>query len=387
MKHEDERLVVNEANAVTETHTGKVEAHPRSKEDRDDQTFEDDYKVYNDRAGRNISWQAIIAGVVTFIASGIVFSLIGAAIGFGTPTLTSNQPFEGVGTGLIIWSILSLVISLGLAGFITGITANKTGLVHGFLTWAASVIVLFFLVTTVVSSAFGFIGNVLGSAGQVAGDVASQVGSTVGSLTEDAFNSITENMEIDTSELEGSVQDVLEDTEVEELQPDYLQSQLEATGQDLTDAGYAIVVEGQDPQQVFDELSTTIEDRVTNITTEIDRDALTEAVSENSDLNEQEVEEAVDNIETAYNEAAQQASDMITEAQAAVAELQAEAERMMDEAVRTAEEVSDEIARYSLYAFVGLIIGLIVTAFAAHYGAKLTIPDNDYRAQRHPINR
>lgn len=352
-----------------------------------DHRFEDDYKVYNDRAGQNISWRAIIAGVVTFIATGLVFSLIGAAIGLGTPTLTANQPFEGVGMGLIIWSILSLVLSLGLAGYVAGLTANKAGIVHGFLTWATSVIVLFFLVTSVVSSAFGFIGSVLGSTGQVIGDVASEVGSSIGSLTEDAFTAVTENMSIDTSELNSDVQDILEDTEVEELQPDYLQSQLDATTQEISDAGYAIIVEGQDPQQTFDELSASIEDRVTNITAEIDREALTEAVSQNSDLSENEVEDAVDTIEEGYNTAAQQASDMIAQAQTAIADLQAEAERAMDEAVRTAEELSDEIAKYSLYTFIGLILGLIVTAAAAHFGSLSTIPQNDIRAQRHPINK
>lgn len=351
-----------------------------------DHTFEDDYKVYDDRAGRNISWRAILAGVVTFIATGIVFSLITAAIGLGTPTLTASQPFEGVGAGLIIWTIVSLVISLGLAGYVAGITANKTGLIHGFLTWATSVIVLFFLVTNVVSSAFGFVGNVLGTAGQAVGTVATEVGSTVGSLTEEAFTNITEGMEIDTTELEGNVQDVLEDTEIEELQPGYLQDQLQATTQDIGDAGYAIVVGGEDPQQVFDKLTSTIEDRVNNIAQEIDRDALEEAVAANTDLNEEEAAEAVDNIEQGYNEAAQQASDMITQAESAVNDLQTQAQQAWDEAVRTAEEVSDEVAKYSLYTFIGLIIGLVVTAIAAHYGAKATIPDNIYGAHRNPVN-
>lgn len=384
----------NENVTVHSTATDRVHVHegkdPVRKDIRyheQDHTFEDDYKVYNDRAGRNISWRAIIAGVVTFIATGIVFSLISAAIGLGSPTLTDSQPFEGVGIGLIIWTIVSLVISLGLAGYVAGITANKTGIIHGFLTWATSVIVLFFLVTNVVSSAFGFVGNVLGTAGQAVGTVATEVGSTVGNLTEEAFTAATENMEIDTSELDGTVQDVLEDTDIEELQPEYLQSQLQATTQDITDAGYAVVVEGQDPQQAFDELTTTIEERVNNITAEIDREALEEAVAENTDLTDAEAEEAVNNIETAYNEASQQASEMISQAQAAVNDIQNQAQQAMDEAVRTAEEVSDEIAKYSLYTFVGLILGLIVTAIAAHYGSKATIPENDYGAHRNPVNR
>lgn len=74
--------------------------------------FKSYFAPETDDAGRNISWSSIIAGVVTFIAFLIMFSLIGTAIGLGVTDATSNDPFAGVGTGLAIWGILSLLISL-----------------------------------------------------------------------------------------------------------------------------------------------------------------------------------------------------------------------------------------------------------------------------------
>lgn len=87
------------------------------------------------KAGFNISWSAVLAGVVTFIALLLTLSLVGSAIGFGIVEPTSSNPLDGVGTGVLIWTIVSFVLSLGAAGFVAGFTSRRVGLVHGFLTW------------------------------------------------------------------------------------------------------------------------------------------------------------------------------------------------------------------------------------------------------------
>ena len=63
-------------------------------------------------AGFNISWGAIIAGVITFLSIFMTLGLIGSAIGFGTLKPTSSNPLDGVGTGLIIWIIITIALSL-----------------------------------------------------------------------------------------------------------------------------------------------------------------------------------------------------------------------------------------------------------------------------------
>lgn len=86
--------------------------------------FSSHFRAEADGAGRNISWSSIFAGVVSFLSLLILFSLIGSAIGLGVTDVTSNNPFDGVGTGLIIWAILSLLISLFVAGFVSGVTSH-----------------------------------------------------------------------------------------------------------------------------------------------------------------------------------------------------------------------------------------------------------------------
>ncbi|MCR2824644.1 hypothetical protein [Microbacterium sp. zg.Y909] len=110
--------------------------------------------IGTERGGRtaNVSWGSIIAGVVTFLAVTILLSLVTAGIGLG-----------GSGIGATIWSVSALVIALAAAGFVAGALAVRSGLLHGFLTWATSLVVA--LALTVWLSA-SLLGGVVSSATQ-----------------------------------------------------------------------------------------------------------------------------------------------------------------------------------------------------------------------------
>lgn len=333
----------------------------------------------DEKAGNNFSWRAVFAGVVTFIATLILLSFIGTAIGFGVPDLTTSDPSSGVGVGLVIWVIVTLVLAFGLGGYIAGITANRAGFIHGFITWAVGLISIVVLLSTAVSSIFGAVGNIVGSTAETVGNVTQEAASGVANISEDSFNAIVDNVDVDTDELETTVTDVLEDTDIPELQPDYIQSQVEATGEDITDAGYNIVVGGNDAQDEIDTVVNNIDERIETIDQELDEEALTTAVSENTDLSEEEVDSAVNNIMEAYGQATEQASQTLEEAQVAIQDLQVEVEQKAEEGVQTAEEVTDETAKYSLYIFFGLLVALFITAFAGQAGAKTyqeVNPDN-----------
>lgn len=323
-------------------------------------------------AGLNISWGSVLAGLVTFIATSIMFSLIGAAIGLGAPDLTASNPLDGVGMGLVIWTLLSLILSFGASGYVSGLTASRSGFVHGFLTWALNIIVMFVLMTSAVSSAFGAVGTLLGHTGDAIGTTLSTAGDAVGSMTEEAFQAISENVDIemDNLNIDEEVVTALENSDIEQLQPDYLQSQLDATTDEITEAGKSIIVDGEDPNQVFDELTTNIQARVEGIATEIDEEELTQAVAENTELTESEVEDAVQNIQEGYAEATEQANQLLSEAETALNDMRSEAEQAIEEARVQAEEVANATSKYSLYLFIGLLVAMVLTSFAGFAGAK-----------------
>lgn len=106
------------------------------------------------REGRvhNVSWGAIFAGVVTFLAIVLVFSLLTAAAGL-----------DGSGTGAAVVSIIGLLLAFFAAGGVAGAMAVRGGLVHGFLTWATSILATVVLVVLLTLGTAGAVGGALGS--------------------------------------------------------------------------------------------------------------------------------------------------------------------------------------------------------------------------------
>ncbi len=311
---------------------------------------------YEKEAGFNLSWGSVFAGIVTFIALVVTFSLINAALGFGQFEPTSPNPFEGVGTGQAIWTIVALILSFLGAGFVAGATARRFGFMHGFLTWAGSLIAAVILSVWIASAALSAAGNVVGSAANLAGDAVSGIGSGVSQLTD--------NINIDTGnidEFNANVEEILQDTDIEELQPEYLSGQVDQVMADVRKAAQDLVVNPENSDQIIQDLTDSLTNRVDNISENIDRDAVAQSVEENTDLTEQEAEEATQNIIDGYQQAAQSTREGIQNAQTQIQETQ--------EQIRVqAEEASDAASRSSIWAFVGVVLGAIISTIGGSLG-------------------
>ncbi|MBD2255985.1 hypothetical protein [Pseudanabaena sp. FACHB-2040] len=121
-----------------------------------------------------VRWGPIFAGLVVSIASQLVLTGLGAAVGLTTLANTgAPQSNAGeVGAAVGIWSIISLLISLFLGGWVTaracGPMNRKTALLNGAILWATTLAVSAWLLSSGVAGAFGI-------AAQGAGAVASQI--------------------------------------------------------------------------------------------------------------------------------------------------------------------------------------------------------------------
>lgn len=145
-----------------------------------------------ERRGRpaNVSWGAIFAGVVTFLAVTVLLSLVTAGIGLG-----------GSGVGAGIWSVIALAIALAAAGFVTGALAVRSGLLHGFLTWATSLVVALGLTVWLSASLLGAVGGLVSSATQALS------GTDVSQVVEDVQG------DVDEEEAQDQADEALEDAE------------------------------------------------------------------------------------------------------------------------------------------------------------------------------
>lgn len=130
---------------------------------------------YHDR----VRWGPIISGIVVALATQLILSALGAAIGAtflaGSGAPRSNAP--GVGTGVGIWSIISLLISLFLGSWVAaracGPMNRNTALLNGAILWATTLALSSWLVASGVTGAFGIAasnaGEVLNQAQQQGG--------------------------------------------------------------------------------------------------------------------------------------------------------------------------------------------------------------------------
>lgn len=307
-------------------------------------------------AGNNISWRSVFAGLVTFVALSVLFALVGTALGLSGTDLTADRPTEGVGTGLLIWTIFSLALSLGIAGFIAGLTANKAGLIHGFLTWALGVIAIVVLAVSTVSSAFGALGNMLNAAGGALSNASSAAARAVSDIN-------TDQIDIDTAGVSADVRSALANSSIEQLHPDYLQAQVDDTVADLQSAAQRIIVDGEDASAVVADVRSNVEDRIATITEQIDEAALAREIEANTNLTAAESRSAANNIVTSYEEGVKKTEESLNN-------LANNAQETFDQAVVVANEAMDNTAKYSMYTFAGLVFALIITSLAGLFGAR-----------------
>ncbi|MEG4343441.1 hypothetical protein QUB70_09145 [Microcoleus sp. A003_D6] len=135
---------------------------------------------YHDR----VRWGPIFSGLVIAIATQLVLSALGAAIGLsniansGAPRTIAGS----VGTGVGIWSIISLLISLGVGGWVTaracGPMNRSTALLNGAILWATTLTIGSWLLANGVAGTFGVVaanaGEVINQAQQGAVNLPNQ---------------------------------------------------------------------------------------------------------------------------------------------------------------------------------------------------------------------
>lgn len=323
-----------------------------------------------DVAGRssNASWGAILAGVAVALAVLLTFSLVAAALGLGIADPTSDEPFDNVGIAVGLWSILSLAVALAAGGFVAGVLAVRAGVMHGLAVWATSTLALVVAVVFAVSGAIGVAGSVVGSVGSAIGGGIGTVAEAVGDGAGTSTDAIADELgEIDRSALTDDVQQVIADSGVPELQPDYLDSQLEEARSDVADAAVELVTDPGRYDEILDELATSLQARADTIMEAVDRDAIAASVAANTDLDQAESEQAVDEAVAGVESATQS----IDNAQEALLDVREEVPVLIEDARETLDDASDAAARAALWAFASLLVGAAIASFAALWGSRL----------------
>jgi hypothetical protein len=137
-------------------------------------TTERRYITNNTDFGDRIHWGPILAGLVVTLSTELLLSALGSAVGF-TTIANSGAPRSDAGdvaTGVGIWSIISLFISLFIGGWVTSrachYISRSTAILNGAILWATALALGAWLLASGVSGTFGI-------AASNAGNIANQV--------------------------------------------------------------------------------------------------------------------------------------------------------------------------------------------------------------------
>ena len=272
-------------------------------------------------ARKRISWGAVIAGVIIILVVQMLLSMLGIGVGASTIDPTGELPSGstlGIGAGLwwVISALLAVLAGSWVAGRLAGSPDRTDGMLHGLVTWGLATLIVFWILTTTLSSliggAFGVVGSALQTAAQgtmtgAAAGVTSGAGSTSDPL----------------AKIEGQLDQILNRVSPETQQ----------TGQQLQSA------------LADHRVRDTIHQVITNpdgITPQ-DREAAVSALVQYGGMSRPQAEQRLTQWESAYQSAMQQARE-------------------------AAEASADAVSQAALWSFVALTLGAAIALLGGLLG-------------------
>ncbi len=267
---------------------------------------------------KRVSWPAIFAGTLIMLVTLMLLSLLGVGIGLASINpVEEAQPLSGIGTGALIWWVLSNLIAIFAGAYaaanLTNITFKMTGIYHGILTWSLYALISFWLMTTAV-------GGVISGVGSVVSGSLSALGSGFSEIA-----SMAQGQQINEERINKLIQEALQ----------------------------------RDQQQVGDTVEFDIDVMAVvrevffvngQLQTDVNREELEQSIARNSTLTQQDVERAAEVIMEEYQRLEQQW------------------QQLKQQAEQTAQDASDAAGKAGIWGFVALLLGVITAGLGGMAG-------------------
>lgn len=326
---------------------------------------------------KKISWGSIIAGVITVLSVSLLLSVLGSSIGLFMFNPLVDNPTSGIGTTVGIWTIISLLISLVAGGFVAGKLAGTDGTIHGFLVWATTLIFTIILGVCLMVGTVKVTASILGSVSSVLGNAVSGTSSAVGSglsSLSDQVQGIWGNLDIDTNldsgNMQKNIEDALKKSGVKELQPEYLQNQLNEVKTDLQESVKKLATNPTDADNIIDGFTGRLKERAEHFSDKIDIDDLKKAVATNSNMTKAEVDKTVDQYIEIRNKAEKQGQESLKKLENAIDNAKQEWQVIKQKTLEEIAEATNAAAWAGIISFFSLLVGAVICAYAGLYGTK-----------------
>ncbi len=230
--------------------------------------------------GVRVRWSAVIAGWAVGLATQLVLTLLGLAIGAWSIDLHDAEPTGGVPIGTGVWTGISMLISAFIGGYITarmsGSLLRSDGLYHGVIVWGLNWLVFAWLTTTVMATLLGGVFSAFGATLKSLSQGATTVVSAAASQLSEA------KAPIGLDELRRQVESILAATGKKELQPGEIRKDAER----MADASRS----GQQPRQLAESSLQELQQKLMAL----DRTAAINVMTTKMDMTEAQAKQLVD---------------------------------------------------------------------------------------------
>lgn len=304
---------------------------------------------------KRISWGAVFAGLVVALVVQLTLSLLGLGIGIGSIDPAEEQnPMAGLGTGTLIWWVVSMLISLfaggWVAGRLAGMPTSFDSILHGILTWGLFTLLSFYLLTTAVGRIISGVGSVVGSTLSLAG----QGVAAVAPQAAEAIQGEMENRNINFQTAKQEARQILQQTGKPELQPENIEQEARAAGNQAQRAAGEAAADPQSAGSTFDEVMNRLYGQGSEVASAADREAAVNVIMERTGRSREEANEIVDSWISTYEQAKAQYKE--TRAQ------------VSQRAQQIGGDVASAVSKAAIYAFFGLLLGAVAAAIGGKVG-------------------
>jgi hypothetical protein len=150
-----------------------------------------------------VSWGAVLAGVVLALVIQLLLNLLGIGIGVATidPGGADSPALSTFSIAAGIWYVISGIAAAFAGGYfasrLCGRPLRSVGALHGITTWAVTMLVVLYLLTTaagnLIGGAFNTVSGAVGGLGRTAATVAETVAPAVADVA-DPFGAIEQQI-------------------------------------------------------------------------------------------------------------------------------------------------------------------------------------------------
>ena len=279
----------------------------------------------------SISWGAVFAGLFFVIAASWLLFLLGSSIGVSIADASDLKAMgSGLGWGAIIWIILTELVVFFIGGVLTARLAGRLndmgGLLHGLTLWSAGTVLMLLLGSWGVGNVFQAGQSLIGGAASMGREVIQGAGAA-------------------SPDLAGAVDSQL----MNDIQATIKREAAQAASQAAQTGGPAGDISPQEARQAINQLDQNTLQSIARQLVMGNADGARNALADNTNLSEQEINALIDGISQQVNR---------------------QMEQVKQQASQTVERVSSYTQGVMWTLFVSSLLALIAALIGGSLGAK-----------------